>query len=179
MLRAPCSAHSSTVQNKIRGNFRCIRSFLDTPACWLVLVFVRVVERWRPHGGSTSRLQNISIKPRSKTDGSTGIQEVPQVCPAKKRIKLLKVEARQPLQILTWKLEALTVIVHKEVQTVWESDSNSPRRPRKLKITIFWRIFGVQICTTAPQVVVPGRGENWCRQFWRHEETIDFSFTWY
>ena len=28
-----------------------------------------------------------------------------------------------------------------QVQTVWESDSNSPRCPRKLKITIFWRHF--------------------------------------
>ena len=151
MLRAPCSAHSSTVQNKIRGNFRCIRSFLDTPACWLVLVFVRVVERWRPHGGSTSRLQNISIKPRSKTDGSTGIQEVPQVCPAKKRIKLPKVEARQPLQIRTWKNGSNDrgTIVHMQVQTNWESYSISSRYPRKLKITIFLRQFWPKISMTA------------------------------
>ena len=37
----------------------------------------------------------------------------------------------------------------------------------------FGDIFGQQICTTAPKTVFPDQGENWCRQSWRHMETID------
>jgi len=65
--------------------------------------------------------------------------------------------------------------VHMQVQTAWESNSNSPRYPRKLKFTNFWRHFGLQICRSAPKIVVPDQGENWCRQSWRHKETIDIS----
>ena len=27
------------------------------------------------------------------------------------------------------------------------------------------------------KIVFPDQGENWCRQFWRHKETIDISCT--
>ena len=41
----------------------------------------------------------------------------------------------------------------------------SPRCPRKLKITIFWRHVWYTICMTAPKIVVPDlKGENWFRQ---------------
>ena len=39
----------------------------------------------------------------------------------------------------------------------------------------FWRRFGAKICDTSKKIVVPDQGENWCRQSWRHKETIDIS----
>ena len=50
----------------------------------------------------------------------------------KKRIKVLKIESHQPLE---FGLENWATLVHVQVQTVGESDSISPRYPRKLKIT--------------------------------------------
>ena len=64
-----------------------------------------------------------------------------------------------------------------QVRTVWESDTFSSRYPRKLKIINFWRHFWPEICKTAKKIVVPNQGENWCRQSWRHKETIDISCT--
>ena len=66
-----------------------------------------------------------------------------------------------------------------QVRTVWEFDyaQISPSYPTKLKITIFWRRFRPKICMTAPKIVVPDQGENWCRQSWRRKETTDISCT--
>ena len=42
---------------------------------------------------------------------------------------------------------------------------------KKTLITIFWRVFGLQICVKFPpkKLVVPDQGENWCRQSWRRK----------
>ena len=46
---------------------------------------------------------------------------------------------------------------------------------KKLKITIFGRLFALGV--TAPTIVVPDQGQNWCRLSWRHKEMIDISCT--
>ena len=45
-----------------------------------------------------------------------------------------------------------------QVQTLWESDSISPRYPRKLQIANFWRHFW-PLCKTAPKIIVPDQGD--------------------
>ena len=102
--------------------------------------------------------------------------------PAQKRSKLPSVEARQPLQVRNWKLESLTVglIVHMLCRSKQFENPTRTRRdiPKKnSKFPFFGHMFGLQICMTAPKILFPDQGENWCRQSWRHKETIDISCT--
>ena len=72
-----------------------------------------------------------------------------------------------------------------EIRKNWpwlNSSYAGPTRTRRdiqenSKLPFFGDIFGLQMCVTALKIILPDEGEKWCRQFWRHKETIDSSYT--
>ena len=86
--------------------------------------------------------------------------------PAKRRIHVLKLVSRQPLQIRTWEDGSTDpgTIMHMRVQSVWESDSVSPRYPRNTRdireTHKLYFVFGPKNLHDSNKIVVLEQGEN-------------------